>query len=82
MKIDTKGNEYYVSEGGSYIVENFVKVIIIEVSDLPFYKGQEPFYKLIEYLLNKDFFLYSIFDNTRLKNGQLLESNFIFVKND
>ena len=81
LKIDTQGNDYNVLIGAVNSLNN-ISVIIIEIEYLEFYEGSVPFYKIIELLMDHGFIVYSIFDNTRNQNGHLIESNFIFIKND
>lgn len=81
LKIDTQGNDHNVLFGAVNSLNN-ISVIIIEIEYLEFYEGAIPFYKIIEFLMEHGFIVYSIFDNTRNSNGHLIESNFIFVKDD
>lgn len=81
LKIDTQGNDFNVLLGAINLIKNNkIRVIIIEIEYLEFYEDTIPFYKVIEFLMDHSFYLYSIFDNIRLNNGQLIESNYIFTK--
>jgi FkbM family methyltransferase len=82
LKIDTQGNDFNVLLGAPKLLNNKVSIIIIEIEYLEFYQGVVPFYKIIELLMNSGFYVHSIFDNIRKPDGHLIESNFIFVKNN
>lgn len=78
FKIDTQGYDYNVIKGGYDILPN-IGCIITEIQFENFYQESAPFYKMIEYLYENNFVLYSFFEIHRFKGIQFLECDALFV---
>jgi FkbM family methyltransferase len=81
FKTDTQGFDYNVILGASEILPN-IKIILVEMQFLPFYKEWNSI-RLFEFLYANKFYLFSFYENVRNReNMQLLETNAIFVNSD
>ena len=78
FKTDTQGYDYNVIVGIGNVLQN-IFLIITEFHFLNFYINSKPFYKIIEYLYDNNFILYSIVDIHKVENLQFLECNALFV---
>ena len=83
IKLDVQGSELKVLDG----LENFIKffeVIIMEVSLHGYNKNSPLFDEVINYMTNKNFRLYDIFDSKRLGKNKsfLLQFDCMFVRSD
>ena len=79
MKIDTQGTEYEVLKGSILNLKTNIKAVCIELQFLPFYKGCNPFYESIKLLYENGFVLFSLYENNKRSNMQLVESNGLFI---
>lgn len=79
LKTDTQGNDYKVLIGGESVLRDFCKSVIIEIQYQNYYENQGQIYDIIKYLYDLGFVIFSIYDNTRLSNGFLTESDYIFI---
>ena len=59
LKIDTQGNELEILKSGKNILNKF-RLIIIEISFDIDYEGQNSFMEIINYLLDNNFFIWSV----------------------
>jgi len=82
LKIDTQGTELQVLKGAEDLLKNKIKIIILEIQFVNFYKGSPPYYKIFEFLYNHEFNLLDFFNNMRLNNLEIIESDLIFLKRD
>tara|TARA_B100001029_G_C15045159_1_gene446559 strand:+ start:643 stop:1398 length:756 start_codon:yes stop_codon:yes gene_type:complete len=83
IKLDVQGSELKVLDGLADMIKYF-EVIIIEVSLHNYNKNSPLFPDVINYMSNKNFRLYDLFDLKRLgKNGSfLVQFDCIFVRNN
>lgn len=82
LKIDTQGTELQVLKGAEDLLKDKIKIIILEIQFVNFYKGSPPYYKIFEFLYNHEFNLLDFFNNMRLNNLEIIESDLIFLKRD
>ena len=82
LKIDTQGTELQVLKGAEDLLKEKIKIIILEVQFVNFYKGSPPYYKIFEFLYNHEFNLLDFYNNMRLNNLEIIESDLIFLKRD
>ncbi len=82
LKIDTQGTELQVLKGAEELLTDKIKIIILEVQFVNFYKGSPPYYKIFEFLYNHEFNLLDFFNNMRLNDLEIIESDLIFLKRD
>jgi hypothetical protein len=81
LKIDVQGAEYKVFEGGkNAFAKGVLDVIYMEIITLPTYKQQWQLTKYLEFLGDRDFTLYGIY-NLSCVSGQLRQIDAIFVRN-
>lgn len=81
LKIDVQGAEIDVLDGlGNYI--NYFELVILETSVQQYNKNAPLFDEVIDYMKNKNFRLYDIFDLKRLgeKKSFLIQCDVIFIK--
>ena len=84
IKLDVQGSEMKILDGLKEKIF-FFEVIIMEVSLHNYNKNAPLFEDMIEYMKNKNFRLYDIFDLKRLgnhNNSFLLQFDCVFVRND
>ena len=67
---------------GADLLKDKIKIIILEIQFVNFYKGSPPYYKIFEFLYNHEFNLLDFFNNMRLNNLEIIESDIIFLKRD
>lgn len=82
LKIDTQGTELQVLKGAEDLLKDKIKIIILEVQFVNFYKGSPPYYRIFEFLYNHEFNLLDFYNNMRLNNLEIIESDLIFLKRD
>ena len=82
LKIDTQGTELKVLKGAEDLLKDKIKIIILEIQFVNFYKGSPPYYKIFEFLYNHEFNLLDFYNNMRLNNLEIIESDLIFLKRD
>ena len=82
LKIDTQGTELQVLKGAGDLLKNKIKIIILEVQFVNFYKGSPPYYKIFEFLYDHKYNLLDFFNNMRLNNLEIIESDLIFLKRE
>ena len=80
VKLDVQGSELKVLDGLGDLIDNF-EVIILEVSLHEYNKGAPLFIDIINYMKEKNFKLYDLFDFKRLgqKQSFLLQFDCVFV---
>ena len=80
IKLDVQGSELKVLDGLSDLIDNF-EVIILEVSLHEYNRGAPLFIDIINYMKEKKFKLYDLFDFKRLgqKQSFLLQFDCVFV---
>ena len=80
IKLDVQGSELKVLDGLSDLIDNF-EVIILEVSLHEYNKGAPLFIDIMNYMKEKNFKLYDLFDFKRLgqKQSFLLQFDCVFV---
>ncbi|RPG59913.1 MAG: hypothetical protein CBD95_000360 [Flavobacteriales bacterium TMED235] len=83
IKIDVQGAELKVLLGLKNLLDTF-EVIILEVSVHNYNKDSPLFNNVIEFMTNRSFKLYDIFDLKRLGKDKsfLLQFDCVFVRND
>jgi FkbM family methyltransferase len=79
LKIDTQGTEYEVLKGAIQNLKSNVKAVSIELQFLQFYKESKPFYESMKILYENGFVLFSLYENSKRPNNQLVESNGLFI---
>ncbi len=82
LKIDTQGTELQVLKGAGDLLKDKIKIIILEVQFVNFYKGSPPYYKIFEFLYDHKYNLLDFFNNMRLNNLEIIESDLIFLKRE
>ena len=83
IKFDVQGAELKVITGLKELINNF-EVIILEVSLHKYNKNAPLFYDVINYMKNKRFVLYDIYDLKRLgnKDSYLLQFDCVFLRDN
>ena len=83
IKLDTQGSELKILNGLDNFI-NFFEVIILETSIHNYNKNAPLFNEVINYMKDKNYRLYDIFDMKRLgnENSFLLQFDCIFVRSD
>jgi FkbM family methyltransferase len=82
LKIDTQGYEMQVLTGAEQSFE-YIKAIEVELSLVPLYHGQALLPEISDLLYSRGYVLYSINDVfVSKKNGQVLQIDGLFVKNE
>lgn len=80
LKADVQGGELDVVDGASGIMDS-CEIIILEISTFYLMKNAPDFYDVAEYMKNKEFVLYDIFDvGERPLDGALAQMDVAFVK--
>lgn len=82
LKIDTQGTELQVLKGAEELLKDKIKIIILEVQFVNFYKGSPPYYKIFEFLYDHEYNLLDFFNNMRLNNLEIIESDLVFLKRE
>jgi FkbM family methyltransferase len=82
IKIDTQGTELQVLKGADELLKDKIKIIVLEVQFVNFYKGSPPYYKIFEFLYENEFNLLDFFNTMRLNKLEIIESDLIFFKRD
>lgn len=80
IKIDVQGVEHLVLEYGRETLEN-TKLVFIEVSYRPLYKGSSTFFDIYSFFIASNFRLVNINHGYHSANGELLQSDALFVNN-
>ena len=78
FKTDTQGYDFFVLQGAEQTLEH-IKMIVVELQFLEFYKNSPNFSKIINYLYQHGFYLYSIYDINKVKVNQWIECNALFL---
>ena len=83
IKLDVQGAELKIITGLKELINNF-EVIILEVSLHKYNKGAPLFYDVINFMKNKSFVLYDIYDLKRLgdRDSYLLQFDCVFLRED
>ena len=83
IKLDVQGAELKIITGLKELINNF-EVIILEVSLHKYNKDAPLFYDVINYMKNKGFVLYDIYDLKRLgnKDSYLLQFDCVFLRDN
>ena len=82
IKIDTQGSELEVLKGAENII-NDAAFIILEVSLFAFFEGGAQFYDCIEFMKQRGFVVYDVFDlQYRLVDGAMSQADIAFVKDE
>ena len=83
IKLDTQGSELKILNGLDNFI-NFFEVIILETSIHNYNKNAPLFNEVINYMKDKNYRLYDLFDMKRLgnENSFLLQFDCIFVRSD
>ena len=83
IKLDTQGSELIILNGLNEFIKSF-EIIILETSIHEYNKDAPLFNEVINYMKNKQYRLYDIFDMKRLgkENSFLLQFDCVFVRND
>lgn len=79
LKTDTQGNNFNVLKGGLKTLKNNVKCIAVELQYLDFYTNSIPFYEIFRLLYENNFYLFSYYENSKVKGIQLVENNALFL---
>lgn len=83
LKLDVQGGELKVLEGaGDLINEGKVKLIYSEVSFMSQYQGQPLFHELTNWLAEKNYDLYGVFNLCHSHTGQLIYGDAIYYQGD
>ena len=83
IKLDTQGSELIILNGLNEFIKSF-EIIILETSIHEYNKDAPLFNEVINYMKDKQYRLYDIFDMKRLgkENSFLLQFDCVFVRND
>lgn len=80
IKIDVQGVEHLVLEYGQNTLQN-TKLVFIEVSYKPLYKDSSTFFDIYSFFMAHNFRLANINQGYKSANGELLQSDTLFVNN-
>lgn len=82
MKVDTQGYEKKVIDGAAKSLSE-IKGIQLELSATKLYDGEENYYTMCSFMDDKNFRLVRVIPGfTDKKNGEMLQFDAIFIKND
>lgn len=79
VKIDVRGFEYNVLQGGLRTLREKTKMLYLEVQYLEFYKNAVPYYKVFELLYENGFYQYCPIGAGKRNKFQLVESDVLFA---
>jgi len=80
LKVDVQGAELDVLDGAQKMLQ-FCEVVILEVSFFKFLKDAPEFFDVINYMNNRNFVVYDVFDgHNRPIDGALAQRDILFVK--
>ena len=83
LKLDVQGAEFLVLNGAKQSFEKgIVKMIYTEMIIVPTYEGQIPFEETIKLIKSYGFKLFSLYNFSLSKEGQLRQLDAIFIKSD
>lgn len=80
LKMDVQGAELLVLESATELLLNSIQIVFSEVQFLPIYQDSTTFGELEEFLLNRGFSLYQLYDLHSGSDGQLLYGDALFIR--
>lgn len=66
FKTDTQGYDHQVLEGAKVSLKD-IKLVLVELQFNQFYESSSPFFEVIKFLYNNNFYLYNIFKKNTFK---------------
>jgi FkbM family methyltransferase len=79
LKLDTQGTEFEILKSGKFFLKNgYIKLIYVEILNLPTYQNQRNFEEILVLLRNLNFDLYGFYNLSTI-NGSLRQCDAIFI---
>jgi len=81
IKLDVEGYEKEVLKGATNALSD-AKAVLCEVQFYPYYEGAVSFIEITEFLRERGFQLYNIYDEAEWVSGQLVHADALFLQED